>query len=53
LLILSIALGDGADDCGDRGDCDTRVGEAGVSPPSGLIPITEMPEDVGASRMIS
>lgn len=55
MLILSISLGDGADTGGDRGDWETRAGGAGVSPPSGLIPISDIPEGRvnGASRMIS
>jgi len=55
MLILPISLGDGADTGGDRGDGDARAGGAGVSPPSGLIPISDIPGGRvnGASRMIS
>jgi len=55
LLILSISLGDGADTGGDRGDCDVHAGGAGVSSPSDLISISDIPEGRvnGASRMIS
>jgi hypothetical protein len=55
LLISSISLGDGAATGGDRGDWDARAGGAGVSPPSSLIPISDIPEGRvnGASRMIS
>ena len=55
-LILSISLGDGAADTGgDRGAWNARAGGAGVSPSSGLIPISDIPEGRvnGASRMIS
>jgi len=55
LLVLSISLGDGADTGGDRGDWDARAEGAGVSSPSGLISISDIPEGRvnGASRMIS